>query len=126
MPTKERVRSFIAMVERGELLESIPAFYAEDMTAQENQEPPRVGRPAQLANERQVLARSRVLAARALHVAVDGDVVAIHWLFELGLADGTEVRLDEVALQIWRGDRIVSEQYFYDPAQRRPSPPIQR
>lgn len=114
------------MVERGELLESIPAFYVEDMIAQENQERPRVGRAAQLANEQQVLSRSPVHEARALHLVVDGDVVVIHWLFDLVLADGATIRMEEIALQTWRGDRIEREQYFYDPAQRRPVPAVRR
>ncbi|MFO0618524.1 MAG: nuclear transport factor 2 family protein [Polyangiaceae bacterium] len=120
MPTRERVEAFIAAVSRGEFLESIPAFYAEDMTAQENGEPPRVGRDAQLANERAVLERVRFERAEAVRYVLDGDAVAIHWIFEMRTADGQPTRLEEIALQAWRGDRIVSERYFYDPAQRRP------
>lgn len=117
MPTRERVQSFVAMIERGEFLPSIPEFYAEEMTAQENQEAPRIGRAAQVANEERTLARVTFESARAVHVAVDGDVVAIHWRFEMRVAGG-RMRLEEVALQTWRGDRIVAERYFYDPAQR--------
>jgi hypothetical protein len=28
------------------------------------------------------------------------------------------MRFDEVASQLWRGDRIVQERFYYDPAQR--------
>ncbi len=117
MPTHERVRAFIAAIERGEFLESIPEFYAEDMTAQENQEPPRIGRAAQLENEKRTLARVTFESARAESVAVDGDLVAIQWRFEMSVAGGRMV-LEEVALQRWRGERIQAERYFYDPAQR--------
>ena len=41
----------------------------------------------------------------------------IKWVFEMTLADGTTRRLEELALQRWQGDRIVAEQFFYDPAQ---------
>src|ERR1700761_6541277 len=44
MPSQARVQDFIATIERGEFLEAIQEFYAEDMTAQENNLPPRVGR----------------------------------------------------------------------------------
>jgi len=30
--------------------------------------------------------------------------------------EGLTRRLDELSLQTWRGDRIVSERFFYDPA----------
>ena len=47
---------------------------------------------------------------------VDGDDVAIHWVFEFTTRpDGKVLRFDEVALQRWRGDRIVEESFFYDP-----------
>ena len=51
---------------------------------------------------------------------VDGDRVAIRWLFEFEFLDGRTLRLDEIAWQRWRGDRIVEEKFFYDPAQLAP------
>ena len=31
--------------------------------------------------------------------------------------DGTSFRMEEIAWQRWRGERIVEERFFYDPAQ---------
>jgi ketosteroid isomerase-like protein len=117
MPTRERVAAFVAAVEAKQFLEAIPAFYAEDMTAQENDDPPRVGREAQVANETRALAFMRFEASRVASYLVDGDRVAIHYAMDIVAADGTRCHLEEVAYQVWRGDRIVSERYFYDPAQ---------
>jgi ketosteroid isomerase-like protein len=125
MPSRERVAAFVAMIENGQFLESIPLFYAEDMTAQENGEPPRVGRQAQVDNERRALALMRFEENRAASYVVDGDRVAIHWVFAMTTRDGARLRMEEIAYQTWRGDRIVSERYFYDPAQRRPLPPAE-
>jgi ketosteroid isomerase-like protein len=47
---------------------------------------------------------------------VEGDRVAIHWIFELTDKSGTVHRIDEVALQEWRGDKIFRERFFYDPS----------
>jgi ketosteroid isomerase-like protein len=47
---------------------------------------------------------------------VEGDRVAIHWIFELTDKSGKVLRVDEVALQEWRGDRISRERFFYDPS----------
>ena len=41
---------------------------------------------------------------------------AIHWIFELTDKSGKVHRIDEVALQEWRGDRIFRERFFYDPS----------
>ncbi len=123
MPTRERVLDFISAVQRYEFLEFIPLFYAEHMTARENQETPRVGRQAQVDNETKALSRVRFHRMRAVSFAVDGDHVAIHWDVGMTLPDGSEIAMEELAYQTWEGDRIVAERYFYDPAQRIPRPP---
>lgn len=33
--------------------------------------------------------------------------------------DGRSFRMEELALQRWRGERIAEERFFYDPAQTR-------
>jgi len=45
---------------------------------------------------------------------VEGDRVAINWVFEFVYHSGKTARFDEVALQEWRGDRIFRERFFYD------------
>jgi hypothetical protein len=50
---------------------------------------------------------------------VEGDRVAISWVFEFIDHAGKTTRFDEVALQEWRGDRVYREQFFYDPSKLR-------
>jgi ketosteroid isomerase-like protein len=123
MPSRETVSDFIATIERGEFLEALPKFYAEDMIAQENNLPPRVGRAAQIANEQAALKRMRFDSIKVASYLVDGDRVAINYLFEMTTVDGDRLRMDEIAYQLWRGEQIVSERYFYDPSQRQPLKP---
>ena len=52
---------------------------------------------------------------RATALLVDGDQAAIHWIFDYTDTDGRRTRLDEIAHQTWRGDKIVRERFFYDP-----------
>jgi ketosteroid isomerase-like protein len=51
---------------------------------------------------------------KAMSSVVEGDHVAIHWIFELTDKSGKVHRIDEVALQEWRGGRIFRERFFYD------------
>jgi ketosteroid isomerase-like protein len=120
MPSRSVVENFVATIERGEFLEALERFYAEEMTAQENDQPPRIGRAAQFANETAALKRMRFDSIKAASFLVDGDRVAINYVFEMTTLAGDRLRMDEIAYQLWRGDRIVSERYFYDPAQRQP------
>ena len=125
MPSRAIVEDFIATIERGEFLEAISKFYAEDMTAQENNLPPRIGRQAQIANETGALQRMQFDKIEVQSFVHDGDRVAIHYDFEMSLRDGSggKLKMQEIAYQLWRGERIVSERYFYDPAQRQPIAP---
>jgi ketosteroid isomerase-like protein len=76
---------------------------------------PRVGRDVLVAHERAVLAQMSHVYSKAILSVVEGNHVAIHWIFELTDKSGQVRRFDEVSLQEWRGDRIFRERFFYDP-----------
>lgn len=121
MPSQKRIEGLIERVESGEYLAAIEAYYAEDATMQENEQAPRVGREALLANERNVLGAFEKVQGRCVRPAlVSDDTAVIHWVFEFTTRDGRSIRLDEMALQRWQGDRIAEERFYYDPVQMRP------
>lgn len=118
MPTVAIIERFIARVESNAHVEAIEDFYTEHASMRENMHPPRVGRDALVANERAVLARVRSVQSRCVRpVFVDGDLVVVRWIFRFEGLDGRVRELEELAYQRWQGDRIVQEQFFYDPAQ---------
>ena len=122
MPSVERVKALIHLVEQGRYVEAIEAFYHEDASMQENLDPPRRGRAALAERERQVMAAFQIRTRPVTTFLVDGDVAVINWVFDFVGPDGRTFSQDELALQRWRGDRIAEERFYYDPAQRtRPS-----
>jgi len=126
MPSRERVAALIDRVEQGKYVEALQEFYADDATMQENASPPRVGLKNLVEHERGVMAAFKEI--RTLPVKtwlVDGDNVVISWVFEFTRPNGTQFRMDELALQRWRGDRVAEERFYYDPAQlaARPTSP---
>jgi ketosteroid isomerase-like protein len=119
MPTRERVQAFVAMVERGEYVEAIHQFYTDDATMQENLGEVRTGRQSLADFEDTTLKRVKSITTRpGSTFAIDGDRVIVHWVFDIVQGDGKTFTLDELAYQTWRGDRIASERFYYDPAQR--------
>jgi ketosteroid isomerase-like protein len=116
MPSRARLDEFIAVVESGDHAGAIERYYTEDSSMQENACPPRVGRDVLVAHERAALARMSHVYSKAMSSTVEGDRVAIHWIFELTEKSGKVRRFDEVALQEWRGDKIFRERFFYDPS----------
>ena len=120
MPSRERVLALVAMVEQGKYVEAIEEFYTADATMQENNDPPRGGREVLMAGERKVLAAHKsVRTEPGTSFLLDGDRVVILWHFKFVRSDGKRFRMEELALQRWRGDRISEERFFYDPEQRR-------
>jgi ketosteroid isomerase-like protein len=122
MPSAETLQRFIARVEENAHAEAIEEFYAADATMQENQSPPRGGgRDKLVDNERRVLARARKVESTCVRpVFVNGDHVAIRWIFRFEWLDGRVTRMEEMAWQRWAGERIAEETFFYDPAQMVP------
>ena len=118
MPTRERVEALIAMVEAGKYVEAIEQFYAEDATMQENNQPPRGPRAKLVEGEKKTLgAHKEVRTLPGSTCVVDGDVAVVRWTFVFTRKDGSSFRMEELAHQRWRGERIAEERFFYDPAQ---------
>jgi ketosteroid isomerase-like protein len=118
MPQRERVMEFVAKVRAGAYIEAIEEFYDEQASMRENLSEPRVGRDVLVAHERAVLSKlKRMRTSEVPAVLLDGDRVAINWVFDMTGEDGAVRALHEVAIQTWRGDRILHEQFFYDPRQ---------
>ncbi|HEY4178145.1 MAG TPA: nuclear transport factor 2 family protein [Kofleriaceae bacterium] len=117
MPSRARVDEFIAAVLTNRHDDAIAAFYTEDATLQELDSEPRRGRASHVEREVTILAAMEsVVTHPPDFVSIDGDRVAIHWVFEFRRKDGKTRVVDEIAMQRWDGDLIASERFFYDRA----------
>ena len=116
MPDRNRVWELIAYVERGDFPEAIERFYDEHVEMRENLAPPTVGRAANTERERGFKAYIATLhESRARDVIIDGDRVVINWILDYTSVDGKRTRMDQLAYQRWKDDRIVEERFVYDP-----------
>lgn len=117
MPSAETVRNFVAAVVGGNHVGAIHDYYHDDATMQENRLAPRCGRDALMAHEAKVLARLTLMHTHPPRtVLVEGDQVMIAWVFDATDLNGVTRRLEEVAVQLWVGDRIQTERFYYDTA----------
>lgn len=115
MPERKRIEDLIRYTVEGRLVEALHEFYHNDAVMQENNMPPRIGLAESI--ERQRMAQAAAIAiheVKAAAVLVDGDRAVIEWHAEWSLPNGIRVRVEEIALQHWRGDRIIHERFFYD------------
>ncbi|HEY2049850.1 MAG TPA: nuclear transport factor 2 family protein [Caulobacteraceae bacterium] len=120
MPSRSLVEAFTAQVVAGDHVGAIRDWYHPDAWMQENQAPPRAGgREALMSEEAAMLAASDHVNTELLGgPVIDGDTVAIRWRFTFRLKNGSILRQEEIAWQTWRGDKIATETFFYDPGQR--------
>jgi ketosteroid isomerase-like protein len=116
MSTREQVLRLVRYVESNRILDAIDEFYADDVSMQDNLDPPVVGKAANRERERAFFGGITVHQNRALSVAVDGDQAVIHWLFEFTGGDGKRYRIDQLAHQSWKDGRVASERFYYDSA----------
>ena len=119
MGIRAQVDALVREVKAGNYVEAIEAHYADDASSHESTGINTFGKPALLAKERKFLTTvEKWNVIKALEVLVDGQMVAIHWKFELTIG-GKHIKIEEIALQQWSGDgaaaRIVREQYFTFP-----------
>jgi hypothetical protein len=85
---------------------------------QENQSAPRVGKPALLAYEIAAQAGVTGMTARCMRpILIQDDTVVLRWTFDYVDGRGHPVHFEELAYQRWAGERILEEQFFYDPGQ---------
>jgi SnoaL-like domain len=121
MPDLETLERFIARVEENAHAEACEEFYTENSSMQENNAPPRIGRAAHVASERAIFSRVKSVTSRCVRpIFVNGDKVVIRWIFRFQWPDNSVTQIEELAYQRWEGDRIAEEQFFFDPAQRKP------
>jgi hypothetical protein len=82
-----------------------------------------------IKGERRVIEAHRSIRTRpVLTLMFEGDRAVINWVFDFVDHEGRAYTQDELAFQFWRGERIIEECFYYDPAQRtrsprRPEPP---
>jgi hypothetical protein len=124
MPSLATLRAFADTVEANDHVGAIRKFYAADASTRENDNPPVTGRDVLAERERKVLERvAGVKTTRLGPLLLEGDHSAIRWRFEFTAKDGSRRVMEEVAWQTWRGEELIEEHFFYDPAMMKTSRP---
>ena len=111
---KASVEDFISKVLDGKAPEAFDRYYGDEVTMQENEQPPRVGRAACRAFEVDFL--SKIKAVRTY--VCDGYVISdnkafIVWRIDADHADWGPLKMSEVAIQEWANGKVVREKFVY-------------
>ena len=111
---KAAVEDLIAKVVGGKALEAFDRDDADDVTMQENEQPPRVGKAACRSFEEDFL--SKIKAVRTY--VCDGYVISGNRrsLFTASMPimpNGGTLNMSEVAVQEWSNGKVVREKFVY-------------
>lgn len=113
----DNVNTFIQLLKSGESLRAMQEFYHEEVVVFENRELARAGLRRCLDYERTQLATqptppSFKLTSHAVNPATGH--VFLEYMVRFAAPNGRPLRLDEVAVQKWEGDKIVEERFYYE------------
>jgi hypothetical protein len=120
---KELHAQVIEYLKQGKFSEGIEDFYAEDATAQENTNPPTVGRATMLKNERQFL--TKVTAYHGIEILATGiddqgggnGVVLYEAIMQWDQNDKGHVSVNQVVVERWKDGKIAQMRFYgnFDP-----------
>jgi hypothetical protein len=111
---KAAVEDLIAKVTGGKALEAFDRYYGDDVTMQENEQPPRVGKAACRAFEEDFL--SKVKAVRTYvcdGYVISGNKAFIVYRIDADHTDWGTLKMSEVAIQEWSNGKVVREKFVY-------------
>jgi ketosteroid isomerase-like protein len=111
---KAAVEDLIAKVVGGKALEAFDKYYADDVTMQENEQPPRVGKAACRAFEEDFLSKIKAVRTYVCDgYVISGDKAFIVYRVDADHADWGTLNMSEVAIQQWSNGKVVREKFVY-------------
>ena len=114
----------IEYLKQGKFAEGIEDFYAENATVQENTNPPTVGRPTMVENERKFL--TKVTAYHGIEILATGiddqgggnGVVLYEAIMQWDQSDKGHVSVNQVVVERWKDGKIAHIRFYgnFDPS----------
>lgn len=109
-----KIEELNQLVLNGKALEAFERFYADDISMQENDQPPTVGKAANHAREVAFFgAITEFRGAKVLSVAAAGDKTFVEWFYDYTHKDWGVRRYHQVAVQTWKNGKIIQERFYY-------------
>jgi ketosteroid isomerase-like protein len=112
-----RLQDLHRYIREGRILEAMHEFYANDVSMQENANPPTVGLDANIAREEQFLSAVKEWTGfEVKSIGIGNGVTFCETVFDWISTDGKPIHLEQVTVSRWRDGRITHERFYYDPA----------
>lgn len=111
---ERNLRELNKLVLEGKALEAFEKFYHEDVTMQENENWPVVGKEANRKREIQFFdSITEFRSAEVKGLAVNGNLSFVIWHYDYTHSEWGEKNYTQVSVQQWKDGQIIREQFFY-------------
>ena len=102
-----------AMIVDGKSVDAFPKFYDEDVVAQENDEPARVGRDQWMRARMEMEKKTKKFHARVLANAANDDTSFSEWHYEIELEGMGSMTIAQVSVRHWKNGKVVRERFYH-------------
>jgi hypothetical protein len=113
MTTLELDQRLNQMIIDGKSVAALRELYAENVVAQENDEPERVGRDPWVAAREGMEKATKKFAAKLLAHAVHGDVSFSEWSYDLDVEGMGAFTMSQVAVRHWKDGKVIRERFYH-------------
>ena len=103
------------MILQGKILEAFDKFYGDDVTMQENYDPPREGKAACREYELAFLDSVAEFHGMELLASATGkDVSFSEWTMDVTFKEMGRVQMAQTAVRRWKDGKVASERFYYN------------
>ena len=111
---EERVSELNDMILQGQILDAFDKFYSENVTMQENEAKPTVGKAANRLNEEAFVNNiTEFRGAAVKNVIVSDDITVVEWSFDFTHSEWGVKTYTQVAIQRWNAEGQIINEKFY-------------
>jgi ketosteroid isomerase-like protein len=113
----ERAQKMYQMIGEGNMLEAFETYYHDDVVMVEATGDKREGKDANREFEKNWLAGIKEMhggGVNAITSNEDAGVTMVEAWTDMTFKDGNRMKMEEVAVQKWDGDKIIHERFYYN------------
>jgi hypothetical protein len=111
----EKISDLNDLVLQGKALEAFEKYYHPQVTMQENENPPTIGKGNNQKREEEFFASiTEFRGARPLKVTVGEGVSMVEWHYDYTHKDWGVRNYTQVSVQQWKDGLIINEKFYYN------------
>lgn len=113
MDTLDLDQQLNSLIIQGKSADAFLSFYAEDVVAQENDEPERVGRDTWMRARQEMEKSIKKFDARVLAHAANGNTSFSEWEYNVEIEGMGAMKIAQVAVRRWKDGKVVRERFYH-------------